>query len=345
MRCTPADGTKDTVAVTKGVPEQTDDAELRQWLERILSETAARAPAIVAVDRARSEHSSSYETEILTVRRAGVEDLQLFLKDFGAYGYLKDQMKERRWRELCVYRDLLAGAGLGTAHYYGAAWDERRHRFWLLLELVDGVQVRYSEFDQWVKAAGWLGRMQAHFDRRIDSLQERDFLVRHDAEFFSSAAELALRAVSLISPRLHQRLEAVVSRYGELVAVMASQPATLVHGGYRPQNIITSGDPDSPRVCPTDWEEASLGSRYYDFAYFSEGFDPPRLAVLMDAYREGATGGGLQTPAASEADYVVGCFHVHKSLNTLAKAYERRFPYRGVEKLVGMVESAAKGVL
>jgi hypothetical protein len=333
------------MATAESASERVDDAELRAWIEGVLAEAHASAPVIAAVDRARSKHSSSYETEILTIRLAGGDELRLFLKDFGAYVQLKDQMTERRWRELCVYRELLADGELGTARYYGAAWDESRHRFWLLLEFVDGVQVRYSEFDQWVKAAGWLGRMQAHFAEQLDSIRKRDFLVRHDAEFFSSIAELALQAVSLISLRLHARLEAVLRGYPELVAVMAAQPVSFVHGGYRPQNILVSGDPTSPRVCPTDWEEASLGSRFYDFAYFSDGFDPSRLKVLMDAYREGAAGGGLEIPGSPEAEHVVGCFHVHKSLNTLAKAYERRFPYRGVEKLVGMVEGAAANVL
>jgi hypothetical protein len=333
------------MAATESVLEHADDAELRHFVERTLSEISSSAPEVLGIDRRRSKLSSSYETEIITVHRAGADDIQLFLKDYGAYGYVKDQMTQRRWRELCVYRDLLADAGLGTARYYGAAWDESRERFWLLLEFVEGEQVRYCEFDQWVQAARWLGRMQAHFARRTDSLHEHEFLFRHDAEFFSSTADSALEAVSRISPRLHRRLEAVVSRYGEVIEVMASQPATLVHGGYRPQNIIVSGDSSSPRVCPTDWEEASLGSRYYDFAYFSDGFDPPRLAVLMDAYREGAAAGCLETPAGPETDHVIGSFHVHKSLNTLAKAYDRNFPYSGVEKLVGMVESAAQGVL
>jgi hypothetical protein len=333
------------VAAVKSTAEQLEDAELRRCVEQILGETSSSAHAVLGIDRERSEHSSSYETEIVTVRLAGGSDLRLFLKDYGAYGYVKDQMTQRRWRELCVYRELLGDADLGTARYCGAAWDESRRRFWLLLEFVDGVQVRYCEFDQWVRAAGWLGRMQAHFAKRLDFLHERDFLVRHDAEFFSSTAERAARAVSLISPRLHRRLDGIVNRYGELVRVMASQPATLVHGCYRSQNIIVSGNPDSPRVCPTDWEEASLGSQFYDFAYFSDGFDPPRLAILIDAYREGAASDGLETPTGPETNQVIGCFHVHKNLNTLAKAYEQQFPYTGVEKLVGMVESAARSVL
>jgi aminoglycoside phosphotransferase (APT) family kinase protein len=333
------------VEAAKGTAEQTSDEELRQFLERSLSDGCVGAPVIAGVDRTRSKYSSSYETEILTVRLAGGTDLQLFLKDFGARRYAKDQMTQRRWRELRVYQDLLADSDLGTARYYGAAWDESRRRYWLLLEFVSGVQVRYCEFDQWVRAAGWLGRMQAHFAERIDSLHERDFLIRHDAEFFSSTAALAARAVSLISPRLHERLQAVVSRYDELVAVMVDEPPTLVHGGYHPQNILVTGSAEWPRLCPTDWEEAALGSQFYDFAYFSDGFEPQRLAVLMDAYREAAAANGLQVPAGPAADRVVGCFHVHKSLGTLAKAYDRQFPYSGVEKLVGMVESAAKGVL
>jgi hypothetical protein len=333
------------VEVAESALQKADDAELRRFLERMLSETHAAASAIVGIDRARSEHSSTYEAQILTVRLDGGGELQLFLKDFGAFGHTKDQMTQRRWRELCVYRELLADANLGTARYYGSAWDDSRGRFWLLLEFVDGVQVRYCEFDQWVQAARWLGRMQAHFATRPIGPRERDFLVRHDAEFFGLTAELALRSLSQISARLQRRLEAVVKRYLGLVALMAAQPVTLVHGGYHPQNIVASGDPQSPRVCPTDWEEAALGCGFYDFAYFSDGFDPNRLAVLMDAYREAAADEGLRIATDREAAHLVGCFHVHKRLNTLAKAYERRFPYQSVQKLVGMVESAAAGVL
>jgi aminoglycoside phosphotransferase (APT) family kinase protein len=305
----------------------------------------ASPPVIAAVDRARSKHSSSYETEILTIRLASGDELRLFLKDFGAYVQLKDQMTERRWRELCVYRELLANGELGTARYYGAAWDESRHRFWLLLEFVDGVQVRYCEFDQWVKAAGWLGRMQAHFVECVDSLEGHDFLVRHDREFFSATAARALRAVALISSRLRARLSAVLRSHEELLAVMAGQPTTLVHGGYHPQNILVRGNSGSPRVCPIDWEEAALGARLYDFAYFSDGFDPQRLMVLLDAYGEAAAAGGLQVQSGPEAARVIRSIQVHKNLGTLAKAYERRFPYESVEKLVRMVESTAAAAL
>jgi hypothetical protein len=333
------------MAIAESARERVDDAELRSWIEAVLAETHAPAPVVAAVDRARSKDSSSYATEILTIRLAGGDELRLFLKDFGAYVQLKDRMTQRRSRELCVYRDLLADAELGTANYYGAAWDESRHRFWLLLEFVEGAQVRYCEFDEWVKAAGWLGRMQAHFAGRVASLERHAFLVRHDREFFWSTAGLALRAVTLISTRLRARLDAVLRSYEELVALMADQPTTLVHGGYHPQNILVSGDSGSPRVCPIDWEEAALGARLYDFAYFSDGFDPHRLMVLLDAYGEVAAAGGLQVQSGPEAARVVRSIQVHKSLGTLAKAYERRFPYESVEKLVRMVESTAAAAL
>jgi thiamine kinase-like enzyme len=332
------------MAIAESAGERVGDDELRAWIGAVLAEAQASTPIVAAVDRARSKHSSSYETEILTVRLADGDELRLFLKDFGAYVQLKDRMTQRRSRELCVYRDLLAHAELGTARYYGAAWDESRHRFWLLLEFVEGAQVRYSEFDQWVKAAGWLGRMQGYFAKRIESLEGHDFLVRHDREFFSSTAGLALRAVALISSRLRARLDAVLRSYEELVGVMAGQPATLVHGGYHPQNILVSGDPGSPRVCPIDWEEAALGARLYDFAYFSDGFEPQRLTVLLDAYGEAAAG-GLQAQSGPEDVRVVRSIQVHKSLGTLAKAYDRHFPYESVEKLVRMVESTAAAAL
>jgi Phosphotransferase enzyme family len=336
---------EETVPATKSVSEQRDEAELRRFIELTLRKADVSAPAIVGVERARSKHSSTYETEVLSVRLAGGAELQLFLKDFGAYGHVKDQMTQRRWREVCVYRNLLSDADLGTARYYGAIWDESRQRFWLLLEFVEGTQVRWCEFDSWVDAVRWLGRMQAHFSRCTKGLLESDFLVAHDAEFFGRTAEMALRSVSLISSKLYARLEAILTRYDELVALMADQPKTLVHGGYHPQNVLVDGSTDSERVCPIDWEEAALGARLYDFAYFSDGFDPQRLTVLLDAYAEAAAADGLQAQGGAGAARVVRGIQVHKSLGTLAKAYERHFPRQGVEKLVGMVESAAAAAL
>jgi Phosphotransferase enzyme family len=316
-------------------------AELDASVEATLRERLGADVAVTSITRRRSEHSSSYATEVITVRLVNRKPLRLFLKDFAVAAWQKDLMPERRAREVAVYRELLDGAGLGTPEYFGAVWDEERGRFWLLLEHVDGPQVKWCEFEEWLRAAAWLGVLHGRFARAERRLAGAAFLARHDVAFFQTTAELARRAVSLRAPALAARLDGALSGYGELVDEMAALPRTLVHGGYRPQNIIRGVSGRRPRICPADWEEASYGSLFYDFAYLSDGFDPERLALLWAAYRDAATRAHVAPPPDSAALRLVRAFNVHKNLGTLAKADDREFPADAVDKLVGMVEASA----
>jgi aminoglycoside phosphotransferase (APT) family kinase protein len=317
------------------------EPELVEALEGVLGEYFGSPQTILEVHRLRSEHSSSYETEIITVALEGTGELSLFLKDFGARIYDKDSISQRRSRELRAYRDLLADANLGTPAYYGATWDEDRGRFWLLLEFVEGSQVKHREFPDWVTAVAWLGRMHAHFSKSARLLEAREFLVDQDADFVRFTADMARRAVATSLPSLTDRLEAALAGYDEAADLVDSQPQVLVHGGYRPQNIILAGTPQKPRVCPVDWEEAALGSVFYDLAYFCDGFGGDRLEVLVDAYRSEAQRHGFRPPEGPEADRTLALLNLHKNLGTLSKAAERKFSEKSIEKLVRMVESAA----
>ncbi len=116
-----------------------DEARLRQALVEIIPGVCGQHAAIQAFHRRNSGASTSYDTDVVTVQLADGEEFRVFLKDYGYSRISKDGMEGRRERELCVYRDLLAARELGTAQYYGAAWDEPHGRFWLLLEFVAGL--------------------------------------------------------------------------------------------------------------------------------------------------------------------------------------------------------------
>src|SRR5205823_8369709 len=117
-------------------------------------------------------------------------------------------------------------------------WDESGGRCWLLLEFVDGMRLHgLGGVDYWIAAAGWLGRMQRYFAQH-PRLHACERLLRHDAPFFWSQAERALRAVSHISPPVADRLAHILNRYDKLVDTMVSQPPTLVHGSYTSRNIV-----------------------------------------------------------------------------------------------------------
>jgi hypothetical protein len=330
--------------VTVVAIEQGDEEALRRCLEGAFPAPFGESP-VAGFSRLRSEASASYESYVVTVRLAGGGERKLFLKDFGFSRLPKDALDQQSGRELAVYRDLLANAELDTARYHGSVWDGSARRFWLLLEFVDGLLLRDCELDSWVAAAGWLGRMQGCYARHQDRLGGCDFLQRHDAGFFRAKAEKAVRAVWQTSASLAARLGNLLSRYERLVAVMISQPRTLVHGSYRPENILVDGHFQPPRVCPIDWELAAVGAPLYDLAFITDGFKPAELDRLWGAYREQAGAWNITVPDRAEMRYVVDCFRLHKVLKSLSESWEKRFPAATVAKLVEMGEGLGRLLL
>jgi len=320
---------------------RTDAEVLQGSIERMVADLSGGLPAPVAIERQASRCSSSYASDIVTVKLPGSKKLRMFLKNFGTSYIAKNGMRARRERELGAYRDLLAQADLGTARYYGSVWDESQGRFWLLLEFVDAVPVRYCEFEYWVEAAAWLGRMHGYFSRHQDRLASCDFLLRHSADYFSSVAEVALEAVAQIADDLLARLKKALSGYDRIVTVMASQPLSLVHGAYVPSQILVEQQADGIRICPIDWELAAVGSPLYDLAFFSDGFQPPKLDRIWEAYRQEAVNRDVFVPDRETMRDVVDCFRLHKVINWLSQSKERAFPEQEVANLVGMAEQFA----
>ena len=318
-----------------------DDGEqvLRSCLEQIVAEHYSnRLSRIEAIERKRSQFSSFYASDIITVRLASGDEFKVFLKDFGSFHHVKDTMKERREREVIVYRDVLPDSGLDTAQYYGSVRDEAAGRFWLMLEFVEGVPVSHLEFEDWVTAAGWLGRMYGYFSKHPQLWETCDVLTRHDVVFFQSIAQQALQSVSEFSPELGRRLDPIVGRYDKAVAVMSNQPQTFVHGTYRPAQIIIDKTRSPARICPVDFEKAAVGGSLYDLTFLVDGFDSPRLKQLFDAYRAEAGRCDVHVPEDEEMKRIVDCFRLHRVMSWLAVSIARGYEAKTIHKLIGMAE-------
>jgi Ser/Thr protein kinase RdoA (MazF antagonist) len=203
---------------------------------------------------------------------------------------------------------------------------------------VDGTPVGYCDLEYWAPAAAGLGRLHGWFARPGGGPPAGDFLIRHDAGFFWSKAERALEDVARIAPGLVGRLAALVKDYDPVVAAMTGQPPTLVHGGCRPSNILVRVASDPGRVCVVDWEEAGVGAPLFDVAYLLDGFLPPTLDRLLDAYRQGASVYGLPLPPPQEMIYLVDCFRLHMVLNSLSQAVLKGYREKDVAKLLGIGE-------
>jgi aminoglycoside phosphotransferase (APT) family kinase protein len=321
--------------------ERTEDEELRQSVEHALARVRGGGSPLAAIRRRPFPGLTSYAVEIVSVELASGDAFEIFLKDFGWSRLPKDAVAERRERERRVYEDLLEGQELGTARFYGARWDEAAARFWLMLEFVDGKPLRHCGFERWLEAAAWLGRLHGRFVGQRDRLRGCGFLRRHDADFFVHSAERALRAVSGQSEALAQRLAKVLEGYDAIVAVMTRDPDALVHGSYRPQNVLVVPSSEPPRICPTDWELAAFGRSTYDLAFVCDGFRPPRLDALFDAYEREAESFGMPVCERNELRHEVDCFRLHKTINSLGHLHQWERPAETATKVVAAAEEIA----
>jgi hypothetical protein len=315
----------------------TDEEVLRQCLGATLPEVLGRPCAIAALRQRRFDLATSYNAQVVEVRLDTGDEVKVFLKDYGFTVRPKDGPKQRREREVEVYRELLAGSGLGTPRYYGSVLDEPRGRLWLLLELVDGTPVGYLDVaGYWAPAAARLGRLHGHFAGQADRLRGCDFLVRHDDSFFWSRVDRAGHCVARLAPHLAGDLGRIVGRYGPVVERMAGQPRTLVHGGCRSTNILVQVTSDPARVCILDWEEAAYGPPLLDLAYLLDGIEPPTLDPLLDAYVAEARVYDLPLPPRRDMKYVIDCFRLHMTLTMLGQAVLKGYKEKDVAKLLAI---------
>jgi hypothetical protein len=319
-----------------------DASRLLRCLERhAIPRTVGRRARVAHLSRSPSQSATSYDSEVVSVRLADGTEMRFFLKDYGGSRRPRPAPARRRERELGIYRHLIGDGEIGTARYCGAVWDDGAALHWLLLEFVAGTELRQMELRFWIDAARWLGRLQGRFAGSPALAGVMPLLERHDAHFFAAKAECARRSVSHCSPALAHRLEGILERYEPSIDLIAGQEQGLVHGHYEAANILVGGGRGPVRICPVDWELAALGSRFFDLASLCDGFQPPALHRIWDAYAEAAADAGLPTPARDRLRHLVDCFRLFRVIAWLASAAEKRYSPSGVERLLARGEILA----
>jgi aminoglycoside phosphotransferase (APT) family kinase protein len=319
-------------------PHHHDGTELLRALVQHIVERRFNGINIDSIQRSPASEVGSYLCQVVSVHFTTGERFELFLKDLCASQLPKDGLSERRARERYVYDQWIADTELGTAEYYGSVWDESNGRFWLLLEFVKGARLDRQDLNSWMAAATWLGRMQAHFARLADFSYCGSHLLRHDGDFFWAKAERARRAVSQLTPEMLDRFNAVLSEYQPLVDLMVSQPRTLVHGSYRPENILVERRSAGLRICPVDWELAGIGAPLYDLSFITDGADPETLERLNTAYCQAAATADIPLPGKEAMDRVMTCFRLHKVMKSLGDSPTWQSPETRIAKLVQRAE-------
>jgi aminoglycoside phosphotransferase len=178
-------------------------------------------------------------------------------------------------REIQVYRDLLAGAGLGTARLFAADDNPEFRRYWLFIERVDGVELyQVEDLEVWKRAARWLGELH----RRIAPEATGDLaasLTRYDAEWY----RLWMRRAAAFT--VDPAIDRLVGCHGKVVEHLCALPPTVIHGDFYASNVLSAGE---GRICPVDWERASVGPGLLDLASLITGWDEASAARIARAY-------------------------------------------------------------
>lgn len=316
------------------------EATLRQLLDsEVLPKVRGTQASIVDLRSAPSPSATSYAAQVVTARLSDETTLRMFLKDFGSSRLFKEDAGSRRARELHVYRDLLGDAELGVPAYYGALWGEEHGRFWMVVELVDGVPVAECDFDSWPAATAWLARMQGLYARDPGRFERSPLLIRHDADFFASRVERAISSARRVSARATRRLQRILSGYDDFVALMATQPSTFVHGSYRPENVLVDEPSRPSRVCVVDWELAAIGAPLYDLARLCDGFRGERLDRLLDSYGEEAHAHGVPVPERGRMVEILDCFSLQRVVKAISHALDKGRTRRQVSAWLGYGET------
>jgi len=248
-------------------------------LEQGLSLGAGRPVTIVEARPDRFDAFSTHPISRLAVRLAHGPVLSVVFKRLQP-GPEADVLRQR---EVRTYRRLLAGGRFGAPMLYAWLDDDALGHYWLFLEDVGDWVLDYCEGGAWDAALRWLARLHAAYQGREDDLAILGCLGDHGPAFYRNLARTA-RLSLLRAGRSRQldRLDRLLDRsFDGLVADLAHQPRTLIHGDLSGHNVVVTAD-GAIRVI--DWEWAAVGLPGWDLSRLLANADPARRGELVAIY-------------------------------------------------------------
>ena len=278
------------------------DVELLDAISEILACRFGTSIKINAIRRYASEYSSSFALEDIEVDLEAGPTLRLIFKNVGWQGLhevarrLKPAFLFDPLREIVVYQELLKSSDLGTARSYGAVTDASRGRAWLFLENVPGLTLnQVGSFSIWCGVARWLAMFHCRFADRSETLNQVTSLIRFDEEYYRRWLD---RARAFRSPGIREVDWIRLARcYDRAVDRLLARRTTLLHGEFYASNILVHETSEGCRVCPIDWEMASMGPGLIDLAALTSGHWTETERIDMIAtYRIAMIEGGATLP-------------------------------------------------
>jgi hypothetical protein len=283
----------------KVLPQQAatvlDDGDFGRFVEQSAKGYGGSDTRILSIERRLNDYHSSFAIEELTIHFEDGRRLPLIFKNLSPNGLLEYARQIRPHfsyhpaREIIVYRQILAGAGLGTPTCYGALINSECERYWLLLEKVAGTPLaKTGEFAIWCDAARWLADMHCRMAGVVANEVLTANLLTFNEDFFNTWIDRAEHLPNLRANGTENGFSAIwrlTAQCRRAVRNICSLPQTFIHGEFYASNILISTCGGRIRICPIDWETSAIGPGMLDLAALVAGdWTEQQRAELAFAY-------------------------------------------------------------
>ncbi len=266
--------------------------ELRMALNGILSGHFGAERRVIQLDRRPSSYQSSLALEELDVSLDDGTTLRLMFKNLCRESMLEearlvkpDFLYDPR-REILTYQDILAPSNMGTPTCYGTVVDDRKRRYWLFMERVQGRELyQIGDVKTWQEAARWLASMHRRFSSRAKSLAEKAPLLSYGKDFCRIWIHRAQEFFKDAHLDQADGVRWLAEHYEKVVERITALPVTFIHGEFYASNILVDERSGRWRICPIDWEMAALGPGLIDLAALISGrWSEEQKMALATAY-------------------------------------------------------------
>lgn len=197
-------------------------------------------------------------------------------------------------REYAFYRQMAPDVPLRSPALLYGDFDDRDHRFVLVLEDLRGMatvdQIDGASPAQAMSAVRAIARMHGRYWNRVDQppvsgfhdarTPERHRLVQH---VYQASLPAAFERLGTLFPEPMRRLaEAYGHHIVEHIAAVVAGPLTFCHGDYRLDNMFFGAD-GSDDFAVVDWQVCGVRSGPYDVAYFLSSSVPVGVRREIEA--------------------------------------------------------------
>jgi hypothetical protein len=271
-----------------------EDVDFQQALETELNSVLNCKLRIRNLYRSPFPYRTSYPIEYLKVYFHEGTELDVIFKNLSWHSLTETTQKAKPeflynpLREINVYKKLLSLNKSDTAIYYGSIVESSLDRYWLFLEKIPGIELyQVGDLSFWQQVARWIARFHVSYYGLMEQIGCEVNLLMHDAHYYQRWITRAKNFVyqdKLTAMRL--RMEWLAERYDKAVDYLISLPRTFIHGEFYPSNILIQTLENELRICPIDWEMASIGPGLMDLAALIAGnWNEMDKALITDAYQ------------------------------------------------------------